>query len=133
MGKQETRISKESFLEIGKKPEFRMFRNNVGMAYQGQKDKCSNKETLILHNWSPIKYGLQKGSSDYILLKRRMITKEDIGKTFAQFGAIEFKPPKGKVSDEQISFIQMVLKMGGFAGVSRSLEDTLDICCGDGF
>ena len=128
MGKKETTISKESFNYIGKNPNFRIFRNNVGMAYQGTKAKGSNRETLILMNPRPIKFGLQKGSSDYILLKRRVITQDDVGKTFAQFGALEFKQASGKAEEEQKAFIQTVLKMGGFAGISKSLEDSIAIC-----
>jgi len=131
MGREEAKISKESFLEVGKNPDFRIFRNNTGMAYQGKKDKRSTRTTLILHDYHPIKYGLQVGSSDYILLKRRMITKEMIGTYIAQFGAVEFKRLKGVASTEQKAFIQMVLKMGGFGGFSRSVEDTLDICGDD--
>ena len=128
MGKKETNISKESFNHIGRDPKFRIFRNNVGMAYQGSKAKGSTRETLVLINPRPIKFGLQKGSSDYILLKSIVITEKDVGKTFAQFGALEFKQLTGKAETEQKAFIQTVLQMGGFAGISKSLEDSIAIC-----
>jgi len=128
MGIKETNISKESFNHIGKIPEFRIFRNNVGMGYQGEKAKGSNKDMIKLLNPRIVKFGLQKGSSDYILLKSVTITEDMVGQKIAQFGALEFKQLKGKALDEQKAFIQMVLRMGGFAGVSRSLEDSLAIC-----
>lgn len=128
MNRLESKIAKESFRYIGMNPDYRIFRNNTGMAWQGVKDKSSTPQRLVLLNPRPVKFGLQTGSSDYIFMKRVTITPDMVGKQIAQFGALEFKKPKsGRPTQEQISFVQTVLRMGGLAGFSRSLEDSKTI------
>ena len=40
-----------------------------------------------------------------------------------RFVAIEVKAPRGRVTDEQAAFIELVRRSGGLAGVARSVED----------
>lgn len=86
---------------------FIIFRNNVG----GWKDPKTGRL---------IKYGLCVGSSDIIGLKPTLITQEHVGKILAIFSAFETKTEEGKLSPEQIQFLDMVKKNGGIACVSRS-------------
>ena len=82
----------------------RMFRNNVGML-------------------NGVKFGLCTGSSDLIGFTSKTITANDVGKTIAVFTAIEIKTEKGRASEPQKKFIEMVNKFGGIAGVCRSVEE----------
>ena len=40
-----------------------------------------------------------------------------------RFAAIEVKGPRGRVTDEQGAFIELVRRSGGLAGVARSVDD----------
>lgn len=94
-------------------PHVRMFRNNVGSI----KDKDGRLVT----------FGLCKGSSDLIGFKSVEITADMVGKSVAIFTAIEIKTPKGKISESQQAFIDMVKTKGGLAGVARSIEDAQEM------
>ncbi len=40
-----------------------------------------------------------------------------------RFVAIEVKAPRGRLTDEQAAFLDLVLRSGGLAGVARSVDD----------
>ena len=40
-----------------------------------------------------------------------------------RFVALEVKGPRGRITDEQAAFIDLVRRSGGLAGVARSLDD----------
>ena len=40
-----------------------------------------------------------------------------------RFVAIEVKAPRGRLTDEQAAFIELVRRSGGLAGVARSIDD----------
>jgi hypothetical protein len=94
-------------------PTVKMFRNNVG--------------SLKDENGQRVTFGLCNGSSDLIGFTSKTITADDIGKTVAVFTAIEIKTPKGKISESQQAFIDMVKSKGGLAGVARSIEDAQEM------
>lgn len=105
-------------------PLGRIYRNNTGMAYQGKPVKggllqkvqqiLRSKSVMILDHARPIQFGLYIGSSDLIGWRPVVITQEMVGRTIAQFSAIEVKADDGVVSDDQERFINMVNKCGGF-------------------
>lgn len=84
----------------------RLFRNQVGQ-YQ-----------LADGRW--LSSGLCVGSSDLIGWKPVTITQDMVGKTVAQFLAVEVKRPGQKPSIEQRAFIAAVCASGGCAGVVTS-------------
>lgn len=86
-----------------------IFRNNVGVA--------------VYPDGSRVAYGLCPGSSDLIGWTPRKIRKEDVGKTIAQFTAIEVKRLREKPKKHQKHFIDQVNSSGGCAFVARSKED----------
>ena len=45
--------------------------------------------------------------------------------TLARFFALEVKTPKGRVSPEQVQFIDLVNRSGGYAAVVRSVDDAV--------
>ncbi len=77
--KSETALQNEIRLELGKRSNVRMFRNNVGMI-------------------NGVQFGLCVGSSDLIGFKSMTITPEMVGQKIAVFTALEVKTEKGKVS-----------------------------------
>ena len=44
-----------------------------------------------------------------------------------RFVAVEVKGPRGRVTDEQAAFIELVRRSGGLAGVARSVADARGI------
>lgn len=83
----------------------RVWRNNVGVL----KDKTGR----------PVKFGLCKGSSDIIGICPD-----------GKFLAVECKTEKGRATDNQLRFIEMVRQIGGRAGIARCADDALDIMLG---
>lgn len=104
--KSETTLQNEIRLELGKRKNLRMFRNNVGMI-------------------NGVQFGLCVGSSDLIGFKSITITPEMVGQKVAVFTAIEVKTDKGKVSPAQTKFVEMVRSFGGIGAVVRSVDDAL--------
>lgn len=115
-------------LLIGSLPGIRIFRNNVGNAYQGT-PVAGNRpgENLILRAWRRIQYGLFPGSSDLIGWKTITITPEMVGAKIAVFTSIEVKSETGRIAPAQRQWIITVLLAGGIAGVVRSPEQALEL------
>lgn len=84
----------------------RLLRNNVG--------KLPDRQGRL------VTYGLGIGSSDLVGVSMQA---NGIGR----FVAIEVKLPGQKPTDTQQSFIDMVLAMGGQAGVAHSVEEAAQI------
>ena len=91
----------------------RLWRNNTG--------------TLLDRHGRPVQFGLCKGSSDLIGLRRVTVTAEMVGLPIAVFAAVEVKAERGRITSEQAAFIDLVQEMGGFAGVARSVEDAANL------
>lgn len=98
-----------------------LFRNNVGLGWQGQVRRLTDGSIHILTP-RPLEAGLHKGSSDLIGWKAVTITPDMIGKRVAIFTAIEVKAGT-KPTPEQLTFIDQVRKAGGIAGIARSPEE----------
>lgn len=108
----------------------RMFRNNTGMGWVGKTIRITKEIKLnlkpgdvVVRQGRPLHAGLCEGSSDSIGITPILITPEMVGRTVGIFTAFECKTEKGKTSELQNNFIQMVLNYGGIAGVVRSKED----------
>lgn len=101
---------------------YRMFRNNVAMAYVGKPIFDTWKRSWTVYDARPIHFGLAKGSSDLIGIRSIVITQDMVGKTFGQFLAWEIKMPEGRVTPEQNAFLDMVMEFGGDARVVRFEE-----------
>lgn len=92
-----------------------VFRNNVGTGWQGRMSRTKGG-SVILDDPRPLHAGLCVGSSDVI-----GITAD------GRFLAVEVKTPTGRVTEDQIRFINAVRLKGGVAGVARSVEDALKL------
>ena len=95
----------------------RLFRNNVGTAYQGKMATISGQR--VLSNPRFINFGLCVGSSDLIGWTEIEITPEMVGQKIAVFTAIEVKTENGKTTPLQDNFIETVRNAGGIAKVER--------------
>lgn len=91
-------------VDLGRVPDLRLFRNNVGVAdIRGSK----------------VRFGLAKGSSDLIGFLRMEID----GRRIARFISLEIKTATGKTTTEQDMWLALVRAFGGFACVVRSVEE----------
>lgn len=103
----------------------RLFRNNVGLGFQGKIDQVLEGSWVLLKPFRRIKFGLFKGSSDLIGWKSIEITSDMVGSKVAVFTAIEVKKPGKKVKSDspQSNFLEQVDKSGGISIVARSIEE----------
>jgi len=67
------------------------------------------------------------GTPDLIGWTQVEITPDMVGRKVAIFTAIECKSKSGRVTPEQLNFIQRVKDADGIAGIARSPEEALDI------
>jgi len=130
MNGQETNLTRKIMIELGKNKNIRIFRNNIGKCWIGASKKFTQPTTVnvksgdvLIQSARYFDAGLCVGSSDLIGLKSVKITPEMVGSTLAVFTAVEVKTPTGKISTEQISFINMVQKMGGIGIICRDEND----------
>lgn len=101
---------------------YRLFRNNVGKAYQGKLSSIKHHGRIrkVIDDLRYIDFGLAVGSSDLIGWQSMDITPDMVGKTIAVFFAVEEKSTKDRLSDEQINFLQAVHANGGIAMVAKT-------------
>ena len=121
----ESNISKSILLAIGK-TKARLFRNNVGRAWTGNKVVTNKDGSITIFDPRPFIAGVA-GMSDLIGFTPTAVTPEMVGETIAVYTAVEVKTHKGRPTVEQLNFLQFVKDNGGLAGVARSPEDALSI------
>jgi hypothetical protein len=124
----ESPVLKSIFATIGRLATVRIFRNNVGVAFQG-KVESEHNGTVVLSNARRIRFGLFKGSHDLIGWASIVITPEMVGKKIARFLSIEAKGEKGKMSEEQKNFMDQVTIAGGVSFDARSEVEALEKLC----
>lgn len=107
----------------------RLFRNNVGTAWQGEATQLPNGDVLI-RRAQRVKYGLQVGSGDLIGWRSVLITPEMVGQRAALFLSIEVKSATGAPTPEQERWALAVNLAGGRAGIVRSVEEAEAIITG---
>lgn len=115
----------------------RLFRNNVGVGWQGRILRPTKTMTvkvgpgdIVLRHARPIHAGLVVGSSDLIGWTTVKILPSMVGGQVAVFSALEAKTPGVAVTEEQQRFIQAVNQAGGRAGVIQSVQDAIEVVCG---
>lgn len=120
-------IQQKIFRAIGGRSDVRLFRNNTGVAYQGQATTITQPVAVklqpgdvVIRKARRVRFGLHVGSSDLIGWKSVKITTAMVGQVFARFLALEIKTPTGRTTDDQRNFIDVVNQHGGTAAVVRS-------------
>lgn len=125
----ESQIQAKVFRKLGSRPDVKIFRNNSCKAWAGKLVSHNPAATTVLRHAYPIHAGLCTGSSDLIGWIERPITQADVGKTIAQFVAVEVKTTTGRPTLEQSNFLASVCRAGGLGYVVRSdAEANLLIC-----
>jgi hypothetical protein len=99
-----------------------LFRNNVGVGWQGDATRLADGSILI-RNPRPLHAGLCVGSSDLIGWRPILVGPEHLGTVVAQFVGVEVKTPKGRESKPQATFRRVVTEAGGLALVARGPGD----------
>ena len=118
--KSEKEIERKILLTCNKRGT-RLFKNETGRAYRGNVTR-SGKGVVISPAYM-IQYGLCVGSSDLIGIQKVKITQDMVGEELGIFCAFEVKTEKGRASDEQLRFIEMVKNHGGISCIVRNPED----------
>lgn len=118
----EIEMMKRAQVELTADPRTRLFRNNVGSAWQGIPWRTQSGE-LLIRKPRVISFGLCEGSADLIGWREITITPDMVGRTVAIFASIETKTAKGVVKPEQEKWADAVAKAGGISGIARSTED----------
>jgi len=123
---KEGNISNLIMMAISKVCGTKVFRNHVGLGWQGE-TKRTKSGGIFIDNPRPLHSGLCKGSSDLIGWTPIEITPEMVGKKIAVFTAIEVKTIRGRVSKEQINFLNQINLDGGIATIATSPEQAVDL------
>lgn len=116
---RESEISQRIRLAISKDTNAVIFRNNTANGWAG-KSQPAKGGGRFLPDARPLRCGLCKGSSDLIGWTEVEITPEMVGKKVAIFTAIEVKTNTGRVTQEQLNFVQKIKSSGGIAGIAKT-------------
>lgn len=109
----ESAVNDEIFSTFHKREDVRIWRNNRGVALYGNKQ---------------VTYGVgPNGASDWIGYRKVLITQAHVGKTIAQFVALEAKRQGEKPDEKQAAFIDKVNADGGRAGWADSAEKAKEL------
>ncbi len=113
------------------------FRVNTGTGWvgTGKPIRITSRQSVVLHPGDvvlrgpvrPLHAGLVKGGSDVIGWDSVVITEDMVGKTIAQFLAVECKDDNGRLSTEQRIFLDNLAAAGGKCGVAYCAEDARKI------
>jgi hypothetical protein len=115
---QETDLQQRIRLALGQLPDIRLWRNNSG--------KLPDPRT---GRW--VQFGVASpGGSDLIGYRSITITPDMVGQRVAVFTALEVKTATGRATPAQRHFIDHIRKVGGIAGIVRSVADAQRILGG---
>lgn len=92
---------------------YTVFRNNTGVAWQGNKIKKNKDGSITIFDPRPVHFGLTKGSADLI----------GWNNSNGLFTALEIKRPGKKPTKEQEIFISRVNQVGGIACSVTSVDE----------
>lgn len=115
--RSEKAIQNDILIDVSSWDDTMVFRNNTGMAWQGDKLKPQvgskitvEKGMVILRNGRPVRFGLE-GSADII------------GASSKYPLAIEVKDKDGKQTEQQAKFEEAWTAAGGIYILARSVKD----------
>lgn len=112
---------------------WRLFRNSVGMAWQGNKVGEFMRDgikAVLLSSARRVAYGLGVGTSDLVGWAPRKYIDPETGElvTVAVFVAVECKTQGYKrTTAEQDNFLEQVAMAGGAAYIARGKGETVDM------
>lgn len=118
----EANIMKSIQLALGKLPHIKLFRNNSGQGWVGRSKRLNGSGNVLIEDARPLHAGLCDGSSDLIGWTEITITPDMVGKRAAIFTALEVKTDTGRVTPQQVNFINNVAAAGGIGGIVKTPE-----------
>lgn len=109
----------------------RLWRNNIGTAIRGTSVLIAkHRQQVILEPGDAciraaryVNFGLVPGSGDLIGIQTVTVTSDMVGKKLGVFVSAEAKTKRGRPTDEQKSWLEMVNSLGGIAFVFRDTEE----------
>lgn len=111
-----------------------LFRANVGRGWTGKTERITKgglvavqPGDVVIRKARPFDTGLPPGFSDTFGALPVTITPDMVGKTIAQFVALEVKQPGERAKDHQAKFLQAVRSYGGRAGVATSPDEAREL------
>jgi hypothetical protein len=107
----------------------RLFRQQSTLAWAGR-ILSRTHDTITLYRPSAIKFGAP-GMADVGGFTAVLITPEMLDTTVAIAVQIEAKGPKTRIEQEQRDYLAMCVRLGGRAGIARSVEEAQAIIRGD--
>lgn len=117
-------------LHLGSRADLRLFRNNVGEAWQGQARRVG--DAVLIDQPRRVNFGLHPGSPDLVGLRRITVTPEMVGQTLAVFVGLEVKATRGRLRPAQQQFLDMLAAFGATQGVARSPAEAEAVVYGAG-
>lgn len=127
MKKTEHEIQNEIRLLLGRRPDIRIFRANVGQAWTGERIERRADGSVIIRGARPFSTGLPAGWPDLFGFRAVTVTPELIGAALPVFAAIEVKALGGRLRPEQEQILATLRSMGALCGVARSYEEAAAI------
>lgn len=136
--KNEKHILNECLIALGRLRHVRAWRNNTGQAWAGRGLRLRAGERIVaeegdvlVRHAQPVRFGLP-GSGDIIGVERVRITPDMVGGDIGRMFSVEVKGPKGRESEQQSKFRQMIRVMGGMAEVLRDPAEVARLFGGRG-
>lgn len=109
-----------------------LFRANVGRGWTGKTERITKgglvavqPGDVVIRKARPFDTGLPPGFSDTFGALPVLVTPDMVGRTIAQFVALEVKQPGERAKDHQAKFLQAVRNQGGRAGVVNGPHEAL--------
>ena len=133
MAAKENTVYKKRLLTLSRIPGLKLFRNNVGKAYAGKGFTMSRGQTYtakggerLIMEPRIINFGLCTGSGDGIGWRSKLISADMVGSRVAVFLSLETKAGKGKASEEQLNWGQVVERAGGIVIITNNEVDAVE-------
>jgi len=134
----ESLIQRDIRLAIGSRPDTRLFRNNTAQGVVGEVEWPKAPKTVkvypgdaIVRHARVLHAGLHEGSSDLVGIHRTLITPSMVGRSVGLFLGLETKDERGRASEPQKRWHQMLLDFGALSGIVRSVEEARQVIEGD--
>lgn len=114
-------------LHLGRFPDVRIFRANVGQGWTGEAVIKLSGGDIRITRPRPLNTGLPEGWPDLFGFRLLTVTPEMAGLMLPVFAAIEVKGPRGALRDAQRRVLDELARCGCLTGVARSPEEAAQI------
>ena len=126
MTNEETEIKNGILLELGSRPDIRLFNNPVGMGVSGKITNLGGGSFRVDHG-HVVRYGLMPGSADLIGIKRVKVTQDMVGKEVGLFFSCEVKTKAGVARKNQKKWADFITTFGGCTVICRGIKQAMSL------